>query len=524
MPLPPKWYQFLIGLFASIGSFNFGYDLGIIAQVVASDSFTKKFNPNADQVGLVVSLFTAGAFCGAFVAGYLGDMAGRRATIASASAVFILGGALQAGGQNIGFLQAGRFVAGIGVGTLCMIVPLYQAELAHPTIRGRITALQQFMLGVGALCASWIGYGCYVGFSPHDDRQWRVPLGLQCIPAGILGLLIFLFPESPRWLIDNNRVSEGQQVLANLHAHGDKNDPWVRVEFSQIQESLAYEHDHAAKTWVELFRNRANFRRVFLCVALQGSIQMTGVSAIQYYSPTIFAQIGLSTAQTLKYQAINSIIALIAQFLCILFIDRLGRRWPLITSNIANGLCFLIGMLLLQHFPPGSNNPRSAQIGFIATTWLYNFSFSAACGPLSWIIPAEVFNTTTRSRGVSMATMVSFAVNTMIGQVTPVAMKQVAWRYYILFVVCNFTNAAFFWALLPETSKVPLEAMDRLWEKAPWFVPKMKREDYLKESQPEMSLVWPETVSCMAGDDGVETEMETETEWSGDGDVSYVRR
>ncbi|KAI5815028.1 putative MFS sugar transporter [Pyronema omphalodes] len=489
MALPPKWYQFLVGLFASIGSFNYGYDLGIIAQVVASDSFSSKFAPNPDETGLVVSLFTAGAFCGAFMAGYMGDMVGRRATIAAASAIFILGGALQAGGQNIGYLQAGRFVAGVGVGTLCMIVPLYQAELAHPTIRGRITALQQFMLGVGALCASWIGYGCYVGFSPSDSRQWRVPLGLQCIPAGILGLLIFLFPESPRWLIDNNKVSEGLQVLADLHAHGNTEDPWVRVEFEQIQESLIFEHDHAAKSWGELVKNKSNFRRIFLCVALQGSVQMTGVSAIQYYSPTIFAQIGLTTEQTLKYQAINSIIALLAQFLCMMFIDRLGRRWPLISSNIFNGICFLAGMILLKQFPPGSNNPRSAQIGFIATTWIYNFSFSVACGPLSWIIPAEVFNTTTRTRGVSLATMISFAMNTMIGQVTPIAMNRVGWRYYILFVVCNFTNAVFFWALLPETSKVPLEAMDRLWENAPWFAPIMRRKDYLAELEREAEEV-----------------------------------
>jgi hypothetical protein len=117
-----------------------------------------------------------------------------------------------------------------------------------------------------------------------------------------------------------------------------------------------------------------------------------------------------------------------------LFIDYLGRRWPLIGANIFNAITFLIGMILLKEFPPGSDNPLSAQIGFIATTWLYNFSFSVACGPLSWIIPAEVFNTTTRSRGVSLATMASFAMNTMIGQVTPIAMSTVGWKYYILFV------------------------------------------------------------------------------------------
>lgn len=81
------------------------------------------------------------------------------------------------------------------VGFLTMIIPLYQAEICHPSIRGRVTALQQFMLGVGALCAAWISYGTYIGFSSTDDAQWQLPLGLQMLPAVCLGLLIMIFPE-----------------------------------------------------------------------------------------------------------------------------------------------------------------------------------------------------------------------------------------------------------------------------------------------------------------------------------------
>ena len=87
-------------------------------------------------------------------------------------------------------------------------------------------------------------------------------------------------------------------------------------------------------------------------------------------------------------------------------------------------------------------------------TWVYNFSFSLCCGPLSWIIPAEIFDTHTRSKGVSLATMTCFAFNTMIGQVTPIAMADVGYKFYYTFVICNFTNALFFWAVLPETKKV----------------------------------------------------------------------
>lgn len=264
-----------------------------------------------------------------------------------------------------------------------MIVPLYQAELVHPSIRGRVTALQQFMLGVGALSAAWISYGrqehhtlafcfdydtenfsgTYIGFAGTDSRQWRVSLGIQIVPAVILGLLILLFPESPRWLIDHGKPEDGLRVLAKLHAHGDENDPWVRAEYEQIQEAITYEHEHEAKSYVELFANKSCFRRLFIACALQASIQMTGVSAIQYYSGAIYGQIGIAGDETLKYQAISSVIALVAQFLCILFIDYTGRRWPLILGNLGNMVTFIIATILLARFSSFFAEQQSRSMG-----------------------------------------------------------------------------------------------------------------------------------------------------------------
>ena len=195
--------------------------------------------------------------------------------------IFILGGGLQTGAQSLDYLYAGRCLAGVGVGFLVMIVPLYQAELVHPDIRGRVTGLQQFMLGIGALIASWTSYGAFVGFPDTSSKQWRVSLGIQIVPAGLLALLILLFPESPRWLMDNDRSEEALKTLAKLHAHGDERDPWVLAEFSQIRDSITFEHQHEAKSYKELFTNISSFRRLWLATALQASVQMTGVSAIQ---------------------------------------------------------------------------------------------------------------------------------------------------------------------------------------------------------------------------------------------------
>ena len=303
--------------------------------------------------------------------------------------------------------------------------------------------------------------------------------------------------------MDHNQPEEGLRILAKLHAHGDENDAWVRAEFDQIQESITFEHEHEAKSYVELFKNVSSFRRLFIACALQASVQMTGVSAIQYYSVSIYKQIGISGNDTLKYQAINSIIALIAQFCCILFIDKFGRRWPLILGNLGNMITFIIAAALIARFPPGMSANLGAEWGFIIMTWVYNFSFSATCGPLSWIIPAEIFDTRTRSKGVSIATMISFAFNTMIGQVTGIAIANIGWKYYLVFVVCNFTNAIFFWAFLPETAKRPLEEMNYLFTHAPWFVPGTSKNEYisgdierkLEEFQGKQGLVQEREIS-----------------------------
>lgn len=170
------------------------------------------------------------------------------------------------------------------------------------------------------------------------------------IPAVVLGCLIFFFPESPRWLIDHNRGEEGLQTLARLHAHGNQDDPWVRAEYDQIQENITFEHEHEAKSYKELFTNMSSFRRLFIACALQASVQMTGVSAIQYYSVTIYGEIGISSQNSLKYQGINSIIALIAQALCIAFIDKFGRRWTLIWGNLGNMVTFIVATALLGEF------------------------------------------------------------------------------------------------------------------------------------------------------------------------------
>ncbi|OJJ03472.1 hypothetical protein ASPVEDRAFT_53867 [Aspergillus versicolor CBS 583.65] len=454
----PHLYQLLVGLFASLGSFLFGYDLGVIGGAVASSSFIATFhNPSANEVGAVVSVFTGGAFFGAAVAGIAADRLGRRWTIILGSVIFSLGGALQTSAQNLGYLYGGRSVAGLGVGVLVMIIPLYQAEIAHPAIRGRLTGLQQLFIGLGSTTAVFTAHGTVSHLA--GNNQWRVPLGIQIVPAGVLGALILLFPESPRWLMDHDRHQEALQTLAKLHADNDMNNTWVVAEFEQIKRTIQDQKENGASSLYELFKDPASFRRLFLVTALQASVQMTGVSAIQYFAPSIYKQVGVGTAQSLLYQGISYGWGIAGQLCTVLFIDRVGRRWPLIIGNLTCSVSFIVTAALALLWT------------FLVFSWIFQFAFSMCCGSLSWVIPAEIFDTKTRSHGVAIGCLVSFAFNTMIGQITDLAISSQGWRYFLLFVICNVTNAIFFWAFLPETKGVPLEEMNRLFKETGWFIP-----------------------------------------------------
>lgn len=283
--------------------------------------------------------------------------------------------------------------------------------------------------------------------------------------------MILLFPESPRWLIDHDRDEEGLRTLARLHSNGNVSDSWVQEEYVSITQAISIEHAQAAKAYKDLFTDRSSFRRLFLVTAIQASVQMTGVSAIQYYTPPIYRTLNIGTGDALKYQGISNVLSVVAQACTVASIDRIGRRWPLIIGNIVNGICWMVVVIAIALFPNASP-ARQHSLGwtFICINWVYQVSFSFTCGPLSWIIPAEVFDTKTRSKGVSIGVMTSFAFNTLVGQVTPIAMESVGWRYFLTFVTCNFTNAIFFWATLPETARLPLEDMNSLFNGSTWFV------------------------------------------------------
>ncbi|OBZ67895.1 putative quinate permease [Grifola frondosa] len=198
---------------------------------------------------------------------------------------------------------------------------------------------------------------------------------------------------------------------------------------------------------------------------------MTGVSVIQYYAPRIFASIGIDTTTTLGLQSGNSVIALVGEALCIWYIDRLGAALAVHLGNALSGLTFVVGTILIAVFPEETNNHNVSR-AFVAMTWLFNLVFSSCCGPLSWAIPVEMFNSSTRAKATAITSSAAWISNFMIAQISPVAFENIGWRFYLVFAICGFTNALFFWAFLPETKGIPLEELDAYFDCLPLFVPR----------------------------------------------------
>ena len=352
-----------------------------------------------------------------------------------------------------------------------MVVPIYQAEISHRRIRGRVTSLQQLFDAVGQIFATWISYGCYAAWdNKSNSAEWRVPLGIQIVPAIFLAAFVYMIPESPRWLCDHDQWEKGLANLAQLHAHGDIHDPYVIAEYNLIEAQILEEHTHKRKTYFDLFSDWPNIRRTLLVMAAQASTQMTGVSAIRYFSPQIFAQIGIPTATTLLLTGVNAIISFLGTSVCIMIIDTIGRRPLQIGGNVLMAVTFAVNCALIKVFPATSTS-TAAHWTFVVMTWLFSFIFFVTSGPLSWALPVEFFGTAMRSKGVAVGAMTSFAFNTMVGQVTPIAITAIGWRYYLIFIITNITNALFFWAFLPETKGLNLEDMDELFYNSPLFVP-----------------------------------------------------
>lgn len=269
-----------------------------MGSILALSSFKKDFGlPTGDsgfasdksaQVSSnVVSLLTAGCFFGSIFAAYINDRIGRRYSLMIFCVVFLVGAALQVGAHHeIGLIYGGRVVAGLGIGGMSSITPVFVSENCPPETRGRVAGLFQEFLVIGSTFAYWLDYGVSLHV-PEGTSQWRIPLAIQLIPGGLMLIGLFFLKESPRWLMKQGRQEEALDSLAYIRNQPADSES-VQKEYAEInaaiqEETIATE----GVTWKECLQ-KSNRYRFFLAFVLMFWQQFSGTNSIGYYSAQIF--------------------------------------------------------------------------------------------------------------------------------------------------------------------------------------------------------------------------------------------
>ncbi|KAF3941230.1 hypothetical protein ABW19_dt0206720 [Dactylella cylindrospora] len=454
--LKGKPLLYFTSIFVSLGVFLFGYDQGVMSGLLVGDHFKKFFgNPTAAEIGTMVAILEVGAFFSSLMVGRIGDIIGRRRTIFYGALIFVAGGAFQTFSSGMPTMIVGRVIAGVGVGLLSTIVPVYQSEISPSHNRGLLACIE-FTGNIVGYCSSvWMDYFC--SFIPND-WSWRLPLSMQVVMGSLLAVGSLAICESPRWLLDNDLDEEGLIVLANLHGGGDTYNERVRQEFQEIKESVLIHRMEGDRSYKAMFKQYS--RRVFIAMSAQAFAQLNGINVISYYAPLVFEEAGWVGRDAILMTGINALVYVASSIPPWYLVDRWGRRMILLSGAVIMAISLsLISYFMYLRIPA---TPTLVVVFVI----IYNGFFGYSWGPIPWLYPPEILPLSIRAKGASLSTATNWAFNWLVGELTPILQEAVEWRLYLIhafFCVCSFILVYFFY---PETKGLTLEDMGMLFNDA----------------------------------------------------------
>jgi len=422
-----------------------------------------------DEVsGNVVAVLQAGAFFGALGSAPISARFGRRWSLMAFSVIFLVGAVLQtvaepAAGRGIAYIYAGRIISGLGVGAISAVAPAYVAECAPKDVRGRITGLFQVMVATGVMLSYFVNYGVSLHIAAGPD-VWRIPFGIQILPAGMMCIGLLFTRESPRWLASVGRNEQALNDLAYLR-RTTIDDSDVRDELAEIE--AAIEEDQIARAglgWREAIFGKGNGIRFVIAIGMFTLQQFSGQNSVGYYAPQIFQSIGYNgTTASLLASGIYGALKVIGTILFLIIgVERFGRKWSLVGSALGMGtLFYIIGALLATHPPdPNAESVSPASQGMAGLLYIYVVIYSFGWGPVPWIYVSDIFPTRTRHYGLSAASATQWLFNFVISKVTPLMVTALGWKLFILFATINIGGMFVFALFLPETMGKSLEEMD----------------------------------------------------------------
>lgn len=433
----------LVGLTAASVGVIYGYDLSSIAG--ARLFIAEDFHLTTRQQELVTTMVVIGQIVGALAAGVIANAIGRKRSTVLLTAGYAVCAILGACAVSLPMLLAARLLLGVAIGIAVVVVPVYVAESAPTAVRGSLLTAYQVTILVGII----LGY--LVGYLLAGAHAWRWILGIAAIPAVVLLPLLMRLPDTARWYMLKGRIEDARQALSRL-------EPESAVETQLTEIAVALKDEGSGKV-SEMIR-RPYLRATVFVVVLGFLVQITGINAIIYYSPTIFAEMGFhGDFALLGLPALVQLAGLSAVFVSLFSVDRLGRR-PILLSGIV--MMIVADATLMVIFANSSGSGLVLGFGGIL---LFIVGFNFGFGSLVWVYAGESFPSRLRSLGSSVMLTSTLTGNALIAGFF-LTMLQLLGGAGVFAVFGGLTVVAFFvvYRYAPETKGRELEEIRLFWE------------------------------------------------------------
>jgi SP family arabinose:H+ symporter-like MFS transporter len=447
-PTSTTGFVIKVSVVAALGGLLFGYDTAVIAGAIGY--LQTKFHLSSAMVGWAASSAIWGCVFGAMAAGYLSDRFGRKKVLIVTAILFFVSSLGAAVPVNLTQFVLARFVGGLGIGAASMLSPLYISEIAPSKIRGTLVSLYQLAIVIGINLIYFVNLKIA---SMGDDvwnveLGWRYMLGSGVLPALLFLILLFLVPESPRWLTKKKRFDEAFDTLEKVNG---------KEKADEVMNEIKGALSHETGTIRELFGPGLR-KAMIVGIVLALFSQITGINAIIYYAPEIFKSIGFGADSAFLQTVLIGVINTLFTFVALWLIDRAGRKtlllWGvsgMIICLLGTGLCFYYnltqGPWLLLFI-----------LGYIAC-------FASSLGPIPWVLMSEIFPTKTRGIAMSFCTVVLWIGVLCITQFTPILLEKIGGAYtFWLFMINSIILLVFIWKVIPETKQRTLEEIEQSWK------------------------------------------------------------
>ncbi|KAF0324851.1 MFS quinate transporter [Colletotrichum asianum] len=468
---------YLLAFSASWASAMYGYDSAFIGGTINLPSFQRAYglgNSSADQIANlssnIVSTFQAGAFFGCIAGFFSAERFGRKSVILGSAFVFIIGVVLQLIGK-IGLLYGGRALTGLAIGASSTLIPVYIAECSPALIRGRLVGIFEIMLQTALVFGFWVNYGVAQNISSQGNTQWHVPVAVQFVPAGLLLITMPLFcSESPRWLVTKNRKTQARKALSWVRNLPEEHE-FISREIMQIEVSITLETEANGgeqSTW-KVFRELLvpGIRwRVSIGALLMVLQNLTGINAINYYSPTILRSIGFSgTDVGLLATGVYGIVKMMTTLVFMMFfVDKFGRRPALLIGAIGAmvAMFYLAGYSALSGSFKGTTSADAGARTALAMIYIYAIFYGFSWNGIPWIFASEVLPNRVRTLGMMIAVCAQWLAQFIVVYSLPHMINKITWGTFLFFGACTVVAFIFAFLFVPETKGVPLEDMDML--------------------------------------------------------------